>query len=96
MSATALMLRRFGPRLKQMHLSEVNSRSSHDPISFAAFSAFRRVAPLIPPEVPVILETIVPEGQINQQIALAWAALSGLPVRGQAVSVVFSGGRGNA
>jgi hypothetical protein len=71
MSEAALLLRRFGNRLKQIHMSEVNSRSKHDAISFTAVQAFRKVADLIPPGTPIILETVIPEDQIVEQLQLA-------------------------
>ncbi len=75
MSEAALLLRRFGSRLRQVHLSEVNSRSQHEAISYTAMRSFRKVAGLIPPQVPIILETVIPEDQIERQLALAEAFL---------------------
>jgi sugar phosphate isomerase/epimerase len=80
MSQAALMLRRFGARLRQVHVSEVNSRNGHDPISFTAQTAFRRVAHLVPPQVPLILEMVIPEDQIDTQMAIAAEALTARPV----------------
>jgi hypothetical protein len=80
MGQAALMLRCFGGRLRQVHVSEVNSRNGHDPISFTAQTAFRRVAHLIPPQTPLILEMVVGEDQIETQVALAAEALTGRPV----------------
>lgn len=76
MSQAALILRRFGDRLKQVHMSEVNSRSRHEAISFTAVNSFRKVAHLIPPDTPIILETVIEEDQIDSQLALADAALT--------------------
>jgi hydrogenase maturation factor len=73
MVEAAGLLRRFGSRLKQVHMSEVNSQSRHDAISFSAMQAFRRVADLIPEEIPIILESVIPEEQIREQIQLAEA-----------------------
>jgi hypothetical protein len=67
-------------RLKQVHVSEVNSHNGHEPISFTAQTAFRRVAHLIPPQVPLILEMVIPEDQIETQMALAAEALTDRPV----------------
>jgi hypothetical protein len=78
MTEAAFILRRFGERLKQVHLSEVNSRSRHEAISFTARNAFRRVAGLIRAEIPIVLETIVTDAQIDAQLALADAALAPL------------------
>jgi hypothetical protein len=77
MSEAAFILQRFGERLKQVHISEVNTRSQHEAISFTALQAFRSVAHLIPRDVPIILETIVSEQhRIDEQLRLAQAALT--------------------
>jgi hypothetical protein len=73
MSEAALLLRRFGHRLEQVHLSEVNSQSKHEAMSFTALRAFQKVADLIPPGIPIILETVIPEDQIVEQLHLAAA-----------------------
>jgi hypothetical protein len=48
MNESYLILQAFGERLQQLHVSEVNSRSTHDPLSNAAIDAFKAVASLIP------------------------------------------------
>jgi len=58
-----LILESFGDRLVQVHLSEVNTGSRHDPLSVNAISAFQSVATLIPETVPIILETLIDQGQ---------------------------------
>lgn len=73
MSEAALLLRRFRDRLKHVHMSEVNAKSKHDAISFTAMQSFRSVAELVPPQVPIVLETVVPEDQIVEQLQLAKA-----------------------
>jgi hypothetical protein len=50
------ILREYSKRLCQVHVSEVNTVSRHDPLSFAAILAFAQVADLIPPWVPLILD----------------------------------------
>jgi hypothetical protein len=75
MGQATLILQAFGDRLKQVHMSEVNSRSGHDPMSVTAIIAFRKVAHLIPPETPIILETVIPESMIDAQITVAESAL---------------------
>jgi hypothetical protein len=69
--------------LRQVHMSEVNTRSKHDPLSVTSILAFREVADLIPPEIPVILETPVPEEQLMEEIAKAAEAL---PIRALATA----------
>lgn len=76
MSEAALLLRRFGNRLKQVHMSEVNSSSKHEPMSFTAVSAFRRIAPMIPLNVPIILESVVPENRIEHEIEIATSIMN--------------------
>ena len=71
MGEAARILQSFGHRLKQVHMSEVNAHGGHDPMSQAAIGAFRKVAQLIPPTVPIILETAVPDRMMEEQLALA-------------------------
>lgn len=75
MTEAYFILKRFGRCLRQVHLSEVNTRSKHDPLSYASVLAFQEVAPLIPEEVPIILETPVPEDQIEFEVEQANSAL---------------------
>jgi len=75
MNESYLILRQFGTRLGQLHLSEVNSRSTHDPLSGASISAFEKIAYLIPKDVPVILESPVPPEDVNAEIEHARLAL---------------------
>jgi hypothetical protein len=57
------LLDRHGCRLRQVHMSEVNTASHHEPMSSYAVQAFQRVAGLIPNETPIILETLIDLGQ---------------------------------
>ena len=68
MTEAYLILRKFGPRLRQVHVSEVNSRSKHDTLSYASMVAFPEVAQLIPEGVPLILETPVSGNDIEAEI----------------------------
>jgi len=78
MTEAYLILTAYRDRLRQVHLSEVNTWSKHDPLSVASILAFRDVAELIPTDIPVILETPVAEEQLMEEIAKAAEAL---PVR---------------
>ena len=69
------ILRAYSNRLCQVHVSEVNTASRHDPLSFAAILAFAEVANLIPCSVPVILESRVTQDQIEAEIEKAQKAL---------------------
>jgi hypothetical protein len=77
MSEAVAILQRHSTRLRQLHLSEVNSQSKHDPLSFESILAFRRVAHLVPETVPVILESRVDQDGIDEEIENARKALSG-------------------
>jgi hypothetical protein len=76
MSEAAEILLRFKDRLKQLHVSEVNSQSKHDPLTLEALLAFQRVSRLIPADVPIILESRVAESQIETEIKNALSALA--------------------
>ncbi|MDA1314983.1 MAG: hypothetical protein O2968_16760 [Acidobacteria bacterium] len=52
-----------GDRLAEIHISELNTRSQHEPISACAIADYQSVADLIPENVPIILETLIDEGQ---------------------------------
>mgnify|MGYP002624345605 CR=1 FL=1 len=57
MTEAYLLLKQFGPRLRQVHVSEVNTASRHDRLSFTSQLAFQEIAHLIPEQVPLVLET---------------------------------------
>jgi hypothetical protein len=76
MSEAALILREFKGRIRQLHLSEVNSQSRHDPLTVSAIIAFNKVSHLIPDEVPIVLETPVARAEeIDAEIECAREAL---------------------
>jgi hypothetical protein len=74
------ILKGFSNRIKQLHVSEVNSRSKHDTLSYLTIQSFREVAHLIPPGVPLVLETPVDEQGMLREISKARFAL--LPATG--------------
>jgi Xylose isomerase-like TIM barrel len=57
MGEAVLILEEFRGRLGQLHVSEVNSESKHDPISRESASAFSMLAQYLPENVPIILES---------------------------------------
>jgi hypothetical protein len=69
------ILKHFVTRLCQVHVSEVNSASQHDRLSYSATLAFEQVAHLIPDEIPLIIESRVTKKEIEQEIGSALAAL---------------------
>lgn len=78
MTEAALLLRAFGDRLVEVHMSEITTASRHDPISLNAVSAFSSVAAAIPEEIPIILEPLIDQGQsdIESEIQRAQEALA--------------------
>lgn len=71
------ILEQFADRLAEIHISEVNSGGRHDPLSAYAIEAFQSVAELMTEDVPVVLETLIDQGQsdIHTELARAAAAL---------------------
>lgn len=63
MTEAVLILREFGDRLAEVHISEVNTSSRHDPISTSAARAFQSVSKYIPEDIPIIVESLIDEGQ---------------------------------
>ena len=71
MTEAFLILTAFRHKLVQVHLSEVNSRSQHERVSYTSQLAFSQVASLIPDSTPVIVESRVDLTQIGSEIGNA-------------------------
>ena len=71
MNVAVSMLRAFGNRLRQIHLSEVGPRGEHIGMSRLAQIAFARLTPYLPSECPVIIESIVAGEQIAEELDAA-------------------------
>jgi hypothetical protein len=69
------ILRLFANRLCQVHVSEVNSSSQHERLSFSAILAFEQVAKLIPSQAPLIIESRVTESEIDPEIESVMRAI---------------------
>jgi hypothetical protein len=65
------MLREFGNRLRQLHVSEVGTFGEHRRISYLARGAFARVVSFLPSDVPVILESIVTSSEMQAEVDTA-------------------------
>ena len=72
MCEAVMILREFGEKLRELHISEVNSNSKHDPISLEAEMSFGIVARLIPENIAAILESrvAVPGEVLGDQVRL--------------------------
>jgi hypothetical protein len=75
MTGAYKMLKAFQERLIQVHVSEVNSSSQHDPVSYAAQISFREVSNLIPNNIPLIVESRVNSNGIGREICRVLEAL---------------------
>lgn len=75
MTEARLMLRRFGHKLRQIHISEIDAAGHHNPLSLATVLASQSVADLIGDEVPVIIESMIQEDDIDQEMASVEMAL---------------------
>jgi hypothetical protein len=71
------MLEAFQGRIRQIHLSLVNSNSVHEPLNYESIIAYQRVAHLIRRDVPVILETPVSGDRLRAEIRKAESLLGG-------------------
>jgi hypothetical protein len=76
MSEAYLMLREFGERIVQIHVSEVDTANRHDRVSFAAALAFHQVSTVLPTDAPLILESRVSEAEIWTEAMRALSILS--------------------
>lgn len=71
MQEAETMLVAFQDRLKQVHMSYVNSQSRHERLNFESVRAFQRVARWISDQTPIILETPVNADEVEEEIATA-------------------------
>jgi hypothetical protein len=71
------MLKHFSSRLRQVHISEVNTLNKHDRLSFVSILGFQEVTHLIPSTTPVIIESVVPQSEIGAEICRVQRALHG-------------------
>jgi hypothetical protein len=73
------MLKRYEARLRQVHISELDSAGRHHRLSQASVVAGRRVASLIPESVAIVIESMIPQDQIAHEVAIVQRALSTAP-----------------
>jgi sugar phosphate isomerase/epimerase len=68
MTSAILMLREFGHRLRQLHVSDVGPRGEHLPLGATARNSFARVARFVPDDCPVIIESIIAIDAIEHEL----------------------------
>jgi len=69
------LLKEYRSRIVQIHISEVNTMSHHDPLSWGAVFSFQKIARWIPPNVPIIVESVVAEDKIEAQVKMTRQAV---------------------
>jgi len=73
MTVAVQMLKRFGGRLRQLHVSEVGTFGEHRAMGYLAKLAYRSVVRFIPQHVPIILESIVERERMKRELEVARA-----------------------
>jgi hypothetical protein len=65
------LIESFGPRMRQIHLSEVDGHCVHHAMSPVAVSEYEKITSLIGLQIPILLETPVDADQAKHQLDLA-------------------------
>jgi len=68
MTLAILMLREFGDRLRELHVSDVGSHGEHLPLGATARHSFARVVHLVPADCPVIIESTIDRELIVREL----------------------------
>jgi hypothetical protein len=66
------ILLQFKDRIRQLHISELDSTGHHFPLSYGSMQAFSEIASLIPAEAPAILESLNPLQGEDEDIQRVW------------------------
>lgn len=75
MASALRMLREFGGRLRQLHVSEVGVRGEHLPIGATTRLSFADVAHRVPADCPLIIESVIPPEAMERELNAVEAAL---------------------
>lgn len=75
MTEAYFMVKHYGHRLRQLHVSEVTTSSKHERLSALTVRSLRDVARFISDDIPVIIESPVPEADIAREVAIVRSAL---------------------
>jgi hypothetical protein len=84
MTEARLMLTRFGARLRQVHISEIDAEGHHERLSLSSVLANQSVAPLIPINTPIIIESMISKNNMEREMATAQRALMVAPLESPA------------
>ena len=75
MTEAYCMLTKFSNRLKELHVSSVNTQSKHEPLTFEVLLSFKKIAGFLPANIPIILESPVVPNKIEYEMDLATSIL---------------------
>ena len=64
----------FANRIRQVHISDVGSDSTHERISWGAARSFSALASMIPENAPIVIESVTSSEQVLSEIARARAS----------------------
>lgn len=76
MTEAYFMITKFKNRLREIHISSVNTQSKHEPLNFESLIAFKTMAEFIPEDIPIILESPVSHDSIEIEMNVAEYILS--------------------
>ena len=72
------MLTKYSSRLRQLHISDVTSDSTHVPLNLEAIRSYRKIASFIPPTIPIIIESPIEENRIEEEIKRVLSVFSNI------------------
>lgn len=75
MTEAYLIAKVYESKIRQVHVSEVNTSSKHDRLSFSSIKAFQLVSELIPESVPLIIESVIEGWEIPDELRRVEEAL---------------------
>ena len=75
MTEAYLIAKEYESRIRQVHVSEVNTCSKHDRLSFSSIRAFQLVSELIAESVPLIIESVIEGWEIPDELRRVEEAL---------------------
>jgi hypothetical protein len=81
MASALRMLREFGGRLRQLHVSEVGARGEHLPLGATTRMSFAQVAHRVPATCPLIIESVIAAEAIERELEHVSAALETAPTQ---------------
>ena len=75
MTEACHMLTKFKGKLKEIHISSVNTQSKHEPLTLESLLSFKKLAGFVPDNIPIILESPITPDQIEHEMDLATSIL---------------------